>query len=45
MVGDKLLITVNLIEALRMWLDEYLHRDPYAGIELVLDDGQGIMAV
>jgi hypothetical protein len=41
----QVLITVNLIEALRLWLDEYLHQDPYAGIELVLDDEQGIIAV
>ena len=41
----QVLITVNMIEALRMWLEEYLNRDPYAGIELVLDDEQGIIAV
>ena len=41
----QVLITVNLIEALRMWLEEYLNRDPYSGIELVLDDEQGIIAV
>lgn len=41
----QVLVTVNLIEALRLWLDEFLHRDPYAGIELVLDDEQGIIAV
>jgi hypothetical protein len=41
----QVLVTVNLIEALRLWLDEVLHRDPYAGIELVLDDEQGIIAV
>ena len=41
----QVLITVNLIEALRMWLEEYLNRDPYSGIELVLDDDQGIIAV
>ena len=41
----QVLITVNLIEALRLWLDEQLNQDPYAGIELVLDDEQGIIAV
>lgn len=41
----QVLITVNLIEAIRLWLEEYLNRDPYAGIELVLDDDQGIIAV
>lgn len=40
----QVLIAANLIEALRMWLDEYLHRDPFAGIELVLDDEEGIIA-
>ncbi|MEH6948883.1 YxcD family protein [Peribacillus asahii] len=41
----QVLITVNLIEALRLWLDEFLNRDPYSGIELVLDDEEGIIAV
>ncbi|WP_026692302.1 YxcD family protein [Peribacillus kribbensis] len=40
----QVLITANLIEALRLFLDEYLHRDPYAGITLVLDDEEGIIA-
>jgi hypothetical protein len=35
----------NLIEALRLWLEEFLNRDPYAGIQLVLDDDEGIMAI
>jgi hypothetical protein len=45
-VNDRkqVLITVNLIEALRLWLDQMLGRDPYAGIELVLDDQEGIIA-
>jgi hypothetical protein len=45
-VNDRkqVLITVNLIEALRLWLDQMLGRDPYAGIELVLDDHEGIIA-
>jgi hypothetical protein len=41
----QVLITMNLIEAIRMWLEEYLNRDPYSGIELVLDDEEGIIAV
>lgn len=40
----QILITANIIEALRMWLDEFLNEDPYSGIELVLDDEQGIIA-
>jgi hypothetical protein len=45
-VNDRkqVLITVNLIEALRLWLEQMLGRDPYAGIELVLDDNEGIIA-
>jgi hypothetical protein len=41
----QVLITANLIEAIRLWLDEYLNRDPYAGIKLVLDDEKGIIAL
>ncbi|NMD72518.1 YxcD family protein [Bacillus sp. DNRA2] len=41
----QILIAANIIEALRLWLDEYLHRNPFAGIELVLDDEEGIIAV
>ncbi|CAM4091856.1 YxcD family protein [Lederbergia lenta] len=40
----QVLITANLIEALRLWLDEFLNEDPYAGIKLLLDDEQGIIA-
>ncbi|MBU8880317.1 YxcD family protein [Bacillus sp. FJAT-29790] len=40
----QVLITANLIEALRLWLDEFLNTDPYAGINLVLDDEEGIIA-
>jgi hypothetical protein len=40
----QVLITANIIEALRLWLDEFLNRDPYAGIKLILDDEQGIIA-
>lgn len=41
----QVLITANIIEALRLWLDEFLNRDPYVGIKLVLDDEEGIIAV
>lgn len=46
-VADRkqVLITANLIEALRLWLDEYLGRDPYAPIKLILDDEEGIIAL
>ncbi|KZN97903.1 MULTISPECIES: YxcD family protein [Aeribacillus] len=46
-VNDRkqVLITANIIEALRLWLDEFLNEDPYAGIELVLDDEEGIIAI
>ncbi|RFU66574.1 YxcD family protein [Peribacillus glennii] len=45
-VADRkqVLITQNLIEALRGWLDHELHMNPYSGIELVLDDEEGIIA-
>ncbi|YCA45665.1 YxcD family protein [Bacillus sp. JZ8] len=41
----QVLITANLMEAIRLWLDEYLNRDPYADIKLVLDDEEGIIAL
>lgn len=37
--------TIHIIEAVRLWLDEMLNKDPFAGIELVLDDEEGIIAV
>ncbi|MGO4886310.1 YxcD family protein [Anaerobacillus sp. MEB173] len=40
----QVLITANMIEAIRFWLDVYLNRDPYSGIELILDDEEGIIA-
>ncbi|VEF46193.1 Protein of uncharacterised function (DUF2653) [Bacillus freudenreichii] len=36
--------TIHIIEALRLWLDEVLDTDPFAGIKLVLDDEEGIIA-
>ncbi|GKU83813.1 YxcD family protein [Niallia sp. NCCP-28] len=41
----QILITQNIIEALRLWMDEYMHIDPYIGIKLELDDEMGIIAV
>ncbi|MFC4319985.1 YxcD family protein [Litchfieldia salsa] len=41
----QVLITANIIEALRLWLEEFLNRDPFAGINLVLDDEEGIIAI
>lgn len=44
--GQKsVLETIHIIEAVRLWLDEMLNEDPFAGIELVLDDEEGIVAV
>ncbi len=46
-VNDRkqVLTHANLIEALRLWLEEFLNRDPFAGIQLVLDDDEGIIAL
>jgi hypothetical protein len=41
----QVLITGNMIEALRMWLEEFLNRDPFSGIKLELDDEEGIIAI
>lgn len=41
----QVLVMVNMIEALRLWLEEYLNRDPYTSIELILDDEEGIIAL
>lgn len=37
--------TLDMIEALRVWIEEMLNGDPYAGIKLILDDEEGIIAV
>lgn len=44
--NDKIIMnTFDMTQALRMWIEEQLHRDPYAtGIKLLLDDEQGIIA-
>ncbi|WP_121613138.1 YxcD family protein [Mesobacillus foraminis] len=41
----QILVKQNMIEALRMWLDQVLGRDPFSGIELILDDEEGIIAL
>lgn len=41
----QILITANIIEALRLWLEEYLNRDPFSGIKLELDEEEGIIAI
>jgi hypothetical protein len=41
----QVLITGNLIEALRLWLKEFMNEDPFAGIKLELDDEAGITAI
>lgn len=41
----QVLITANIIEALRFWLETEMNIDPYsAAIELVLDENEGIIA-
>ncbi len=40
----QVLIMLNMVEALRMWLEEFLNMDPYSGMKIVLDDEQGIIA-
>jgi hypothetical protein len=41
----QILITANMIEALRLWLDVQLGMDPFGtGLEMVLDDEEGIIA-
>lgn len=41
----QVLITANIIEALRFWLETEMNIDPYsAAIELVLDDNEGVIA-
>ncbi|PMC35297.1 DUF2653 domain-containing protein [Bacillus sp. UMB0899] len=41
----QILITANMIEALRFWLENEMNIDPFsAAIELVLDDNEGIIA-
>lgn len=38
--------TTRLVEALRLWVEQYLDMDPMAaGIQLKLDDDEGIIAI
>ena len=42
---SQILITANMIEALRFYIEHELNRDPFAAaIELELDDDEGIIA-
>lgn len=42
---SQILITANMIEALRFYIEHELNRDPFAAkIELKLDDDEGIIA-
>ena len=41
---QQILVKQNMIEALRMYADQVLGRDPFAGVQLVLDDEEGIIA-
>ncbi|WP_299089352.1 YxcD family protein [uncultured Metabacillus sp.] len=46
-VNDRkqILITANIIEAIRFWLDTVMKVDPFsAALELVLDDEEGVIA-
>ncbi|MGG0642979.1 DUF2653 family protein [Sporosarcina gallistercoris] len=37
--------TFDMTQALRMWIEEQLHQDPYAtGVKFLLDDERGIIA-
>ena len=39
------LLTIHIIEALRLWIDEVLNKDPLAaGIKLLFDEDEGIIA-
>lgn len=42
--GKQELITKQIITALRQWIKENLHADPYAGLKLDLDKRNGIFA-
>lgn len=42
---SQILITANMIEAIRFWLETQMEIDPFsAAIELILDDDEGIIA-
>lgn len=45
MERKQVFIEINLIEAIRFYLETYMQRNPYsASIELLLDDEEGILA-
>ena len=41
---NQILAHRDMIEALRFWIQHQLNGNPYSGIELVLDDQEGIIA-
>jgi len=42
----QILITANIIEAIRFWLENQMNIDPFAAaIELVLDENEGIITL
>ncbi|MFJ7936171.1 YxcD family protein [Sporosarcina sp. NPDC096371] len=42
---QQVFMTPDLIAALRLWIDEFLNRDPFAArIELLFDNDEGITA-
>lgn len=41
---SQILAHRDLIEAIRFWITHELNGNPYSGIELVLDDQEGIIA-
>ncbi|ASJ56364.1 YxcD family protein [Brevibacillus formosus] len=42
---QQIFVEINMIEAIRYYLETQMQRNPYsAGIELVLDDEEGIIA-
>lgn len=41
---SQVITTAIIIEAIRYWLEHYKDHNPYAGIKLILDDEEGIIA-
>lgn len=42
---QQVFMTADIIAALRLWIDEYLNKDPFAtSIELLFHEGEGITA-
>ncbi|MEW9675543.1 YxcD family protein [Lentibacillus sp. L22] len=42
---QQVLVTGNIMEALQMWLEEFMGENPSAEIKLELDDQEGIIAL